>query len=336
MDDSPKLDLVIINSLGPMGSSTLAAVLEKWGYLNLPLRRLGLDDYLLGKRKIEDPYIKQRFRYWFEDGAVSYGRGGIGRNAREFAPSNSLIDFSLVEKKLDVLDRKKFSNLGVLYHDYRKLFASAVTYKECDWNEGCHIEYFIGSDVERLSGDRLASTYYNLIEAYDKCFDRVTWFHMTRNFDEWVEALCSQYRASPTISTGFRLDHVIRNYEDYFDAVNSIPGHIVDIDELMKPKILETEKRFTTIIGHSRKKSDFFDDKFDVMGRIVDSDTAFRKHDAKGSYLGLFVRSVIQFLVKCVPAGKHRSILFHPFYLIHMFVYRVKSKIKKKKNFKGK
>jgi hypothetical protein len=333
MEDSPKLDLVIINSSGPMGASTLSSVLEKWEYLNIPLKRLGLNDYLLGKRKIEDPYIKQRFRSGFEDGAVSYRRGGIGRNAREFAPSNSLIDFSLVEKKLDMLDRKKFSNLGVLYHDYRKLFASAITYKEFDWNEYSHIEYFIGSDLQDLSADGMLEAYDKLIEAYDKNFDRVTWFHMTRNFDEWIEALCSQYRA---LNTGFRLDQAVRHYEDYSDVVNNIPGHIVDIDELMKPRILETEKRLTAIIGHSRKKFDFFDEKFDIMGRIVDSDTAFRKHDSKGSYLGPFVRSVIQFLVKCVPAGKHRSVFFHPFYLTHMFIYRVKLKIKKTKNIKRK
>ncbi len=51
------MEIIVINSFGPMGSTTVASILEKFGYLNVPVRKLHFSDYLIGKRKIDDPII---------------------------------------------------------------------------------------------------------------------------------------------------------------------------------------------------------------------------------------------------------------------------------------
>ena len=44
------IKLVVISSFGPMGSTVVASIVEKFGYLNLPIRKMGLTDYLLKKK----------------------------------------------------------------------------------------------------------------------------------------------------------------------------------------------------------------------------------------------------------------------------------------------
>jgi len=56
------VSLVVINSWGPMGSSLLASLVEKWGYLNIPIRQTGLTEYLMGRRPLTDPAIRKNFR----------------------------------------------------------------------------------------------------------------------------------------------------------------------------------------------------------------------------------------------------------------------------------
>ena len=55
------VSLVVINSSGPMRSSLLVSLVEKWGYLNIPLRQTGLTEYLTGCRPLTDPAIRKNF-----------------------------------------------------------------------------------------------------------------------------------------------------------------------------------------------------------------------------------------------------------------------------------
>ena len=50
--------LILINSFGPMGSTVVASILEKFGYLNLPIRKRNFHEYLINKRILSDPYFK--------------------------------------------------------------------------------------------------------------------------------------------------------------------------------------------------------------------------------------------------------------------------------------
>ena len=50
------MKLIVINSFGPMGSTVVSKSIEHYGFLNLPLRKLGLNDYLAGIRDLNDDF----------------------------------------------------------------------------------------------------------------------------------------------------------------------------------------------------------------------------------------------------------------------------------------
>jgi len=56
-----KKKLIIINSIGPMGSSVLSALLEHYGILNFPIRKRGISLDIQNLRELENQdLIKKR------------------------------------------------------------------------------------------------------------------------------------------------------------------------------------------------------------------------------------------------------------------------------------
>ena len=51
------MEISVISSLGPMASTNIAALLEKFGFLNIPVRKLELSKYLLNKIDIDNNLI---------------------------------------------------------------------------------------------------------------------------------------------------------------------------------------------------------------------------------------------------------------------------------------
>ena len=54
------MKFIIIYSDGPMGSSVLAGLIEKYGFINLPFRKFFLSDYLMGEKSLEDKAMQHR------------------------------------------------------------------------------------------------------------------------------------------------------------------------------------------------------------------------------------------------------------------------------------
>ena len=53
--------IILINSTGPMGASLVASLIEHSNVINLPVRKRGLNDYVMLYKKInEDDYFKNR------------------------------------------------------------------------------------------------------------------------------------------------------------------------------------------------------------------------------------------------------------------------------------
>ena len=49
------MELIVIN-LWPMGTSVVGSI-PAFGYINLPIRKRKLEDYVLGKKDIQDTYL---------------------------------------------------------------------------------------------------------------------------------------------------------------------------------------------------------------------------------------------------------------------------------------
>ena len=51
---------IIIYSDGPMGSTCLGSLIEKYGFLNFPFRKFFLSEYVMGLKKISDKSMQYR------------------------------------------------------------------------------------------------------------------------------------------------------------------------------------------------------------------------------------------------------------------------------------
>jgi hypothetical protein len=304
------VSLVVINSWGPMGSSLLAALIEKWGYLNIPVRKSGLTDYLLGHRPVNDPAIKKKYRAQFEIGSKPSRRSGLSVIDRGSAASTALIDFARIEDKLAQLEGSQFDRLEDLYNAYRTLYSEAVCYKLIDSTPGRHIELVV--DGWSAFGDK------NVEEVYAAQFDDVTFFHMTRNFDEWAESLASQYMVSPNRKTGFRLGQAAEEYDRYMESINQLPGLKVDLDDLMVPNLPSTLSLLSNTLGERKTLCDLDQEEFDIWGGLTTFELAFSKKDKIGKYLSYPSRAALRTLCNHVQSRVGRSLGFHPFYLFEM------------------
>ena len=302
------VSLVVINSWGPMGASLLAALIEKWGYLNIPIRRTGLTDYLMGCRSLTDPTIKRNFRVAFEHGSNSRQHsGGLGIFDRDSAASSVLIDFPRIEDKLVQLEGSHFDRLEDLYNAYRTLYSEAVCYKSIDSIPGRHIELVV--DGWFAFEDK------GVEEVYGEHFDDVKFFHMTRNFDEWAESLASQYMANPSNKTGFRFGQAVEEYEKYMESIDRLPGIKVDIDDLMIPNFWKTAALLSGILGARSNLLAFEQEVFDIWGGLAKFEYAFSKRDSVGKYLSYPSRAAMRMLYKHAQSRFGRSLAFHPFFL---------------------
>ena len=54
------MQIIVIYSDGPMGSSCLGAIIEKYGFINLPFRKYFLIEYVMGIRKISDKAMQYK------------------------------------------------------------------------------------------------------------------------------------------------------------------------------------------------------------------------------------------------------------------------------------
>lgn len=52
---------IVIYSDGPMGASTFGSIFEKYGYLNIPFRKMFLSEYVMGIRNISDKAMQNKF-----------------------------------------------------------------------------------------------------------------------------------------------------------------------------------------------------------------------------------------------------------------------------------
>jgi hypothetical protein len=303
------VSLVVINSWGPMGSSFLASLIEKWGYLNIPVRKSGLTDYLLGLRSIEDPYIQTEFFRKFEDAGLDVENRGSNIRGQYGKTQTRLIDFSLIEEELESLASKSFKRVADVYDAYRSLFSKAVIYKKIDSLPGRHIELVV--DSSRFKGR-------NLCEHYLEHFDDVKFFHMTRSFDDWVESLASQYMGNPKRQTDFRFGQAKEEHEAYIESISELPGLRVDLEDLLIPNIKKTVGLISKELECRPIAKNLEQEEFDAYGKLMKFEIAFTKRDRRGHCFSLLSRLAIRGLSTRWLSRGISNHLFHPFYLAEL------------------
>ena len=126
------MKLIVINSHGPMGSTTLSAILEHFGYLSLPIRKVALTEYLSGTYNLKNKFFQNRIveiAHKLSSRRISRSRSMIDSN------ENILLDKKVLE------DARKFRNqefesFSKMYFEAYNLFYKHMIYKEKKTYEG--------------------------------------------------------------------------------------------------------------------------------------------------------------------------------------------------------
>lgn len=281
------MKLIVINSAGPMGSTVLGALIEQFGYQNLPARKRGLHDYLTGKRSVEDNHLRLRTRNLVESLATPRIGGGTSVVDRNRKKPIRRLDPARIEEDLSAFDSQDFTSVADLYFESSRVLAKGITYKPVWPQPRGWIEYT--TDIETFADSAL-----DLHERYCREFGDVLFFHMHRDFVGWLDSLSSQLLLTKKLTTEsawLRLSSARRRYDRYEQAVSAIPGVHVSFESLFLPNTPRLMDELGAVLG-PLECADPNCASYDLYGSVTDYKSAFSRDDVTGKYLN---RSAISF-----------------------------------------
>lgn len=310
-------DIVVINSQGPMASTVVGGFVEKFGFLNIPVRKLGLHQYLTGRFDLKNNYLKDRILLTLKTHDEEVLQGGVSVEDRDSAKARKLVDMSLIEADLNEFLERPNSSVSNLYMDARNLYAKSVIYKKVDYQTGKHIEYttdVINYDLKELH------------QAYESQFDNVFFINLTRDFEGWLEALVSQRFAHPSLKV--RLLFLLHNATDVFHRyekqVENAPGLLINFDELFLPNNEKTLKKIQDHLNNKERSFSIEEEVFDLYGKLCDYKTTFSCASIPNQYLTKTTLKVARYFYTHRKSGYLYDAIFLFFYLSSYIIFKLK------------
>ena len=280
--------LVVINSAGPMASSVVGAIVEKYGFLNFPMRKRKLHDYILGKRNLSDTYFKERTAEIIRDFSVPRKCGSVGMIDRIQSTPIVRTDLKKAEEGLKHFMRTEFESLNEMVSSGNDLIKKSIIYKKLGGSKG-FIEYT--TDIETYSEHELAM----LVEGYRECFGEVVFINLTREFVDWINSLLSQLLLKPEAGYGpllVRLSKIKKRYCNYNRNIDLIGGVKLDFDELFLPNTGKIFEVIEAAIGDERLEGES-ELAYDLYGNVMSYEKAFTVSDKYQDYLGRWLRGFV-------------------------------------------
>lgn len=263
-----------------MAASLVGALVEKFGAIQLPLRDLGLNDYLLGRHDINSGFMQERVQRIIQTHSASIRSGGVSMMDRDSQDSRPLADILRVEKQLAEFKSATFENIEELYAACRRVYGNAVVYKPVTGDPGMHVEYPTDFGKNHEVAERL-------YESYVDSFKDVRMIHMHREFDGWINSLASQKFQKPHVKDKFKfkIRNMIRNYNNYEDAVSKLPGLHLKFDELFDGHIEELAEKVRNSCDLPEQSADLRKETYDLYGKPTPYEKAFKPFDDERVYL---------------------------------------------------
>jgi hypothetical protein len=310
------MKLVVVNSLGPMGSSCVAAIVEKFGFMNLPVRKHGLNDYLCGERGLEDPFFKERFIEVFKGhGRKNIKIGGVNIEDRDVKIPGGLINFSLIESCVEELENKQFDSIASMYKEFRELYASAIIYKSNNSKPGNHVE--LATTLYRYPSDKIYSAHLNQ-------FGDTVFIHMHRDFVGWLESSASQHFVQPDKRYRFKFHSYLKRYQTYERSTKHIPGVHINFSDLFLPNTGRVIDKISSAVRRDVGEVDWRSESFDLYGKVRSFQETFVQADYEGKYFSAITRNLSRLMYNLGMNHKVFSVFFYPFYLYELCIYRLK------------
>lgn len=277
--------IISIFSHGPMGSSTIGSIIEHFDFLNIPIRKYGLYDYISNKKNLDDNFFENRI---IESAnqltSVTHlgGRSMIERNLNK----NIFFDKKLLNDLEQFFKKKNKSKFREKLFDCYNIFNNNLNYKKKKKYYNGIIEY-------------PTSIHYNdpikVYENYNKEFKEFQFFAMTRNFEDWFASLMSQ----TFIKKKFKLKHlnrrlssIYKDYKTYIKFISNLPNcKIIDFDRIFekKHKIIE-DLELGEIFDIENKE-------FDHWTKLLVYNQTFEKFDKKEEIFSSFSLWIIKFFL---------------------------------------
>lgn len=307
--------ICLVNSFGPMGSSVISSVLEHMGFLNLPLRKLKLDEYLMGFRNMKDKTMIKNFLNRIEDHKKPQFHGGvsvISKNKK--INEKSLINFNLIKDEIKSLNTKNYSSAVELYIHLREIYNNALNYKNSIKNYKGHVELTV--KLHKYNTKKLYKVYL-------KNFDEVYFINVNRNFITWFSSLSGQWFSKKKINLNFffyDFRKVYDEYQQYQKYFSNAPGLKIDFNDIFDPK-KNIIKEISKYVNFDYKKKNWKNLNYDLYGKIENYETTFKKFDDKINILNSLTKKFLEYLIKSNFRSYLYLILFKILFFIDSFKF---------------
>lgn len=309
--------LLVINSFGPMASTLLSGLSEKLGFTNIPIRKLGLHQYLLGRYHLECGHMQMRLKQIMQEHAQDGLRGGVSVLDRQDQAPRALLNYDGVEARIDAI---KASSVVDLYSQCHKTYSSAISYKSIESNPDWHIE--LTTDIHRYDHKKL-------YQAYQEHFDDVHMIHLHRPFASWINSLASQAFVHPELQHRIKFFPHMRyaDYALYEEAVAQMPGLNLEFDALFDTPIEELAAQIADLTGVDTPSCDLRAEEYDMYGKIIPYDKAFTRFDDGIEFLSAKTKTYFETLAENKKIGQSPyNVLSWLRYLSDMLKYRIKNR----------
>lgn len=313
--------LVVVNSFGPMGSTLLAPVVEKFGYFSAPFRKTGLNQYLMGEVDLRSGYMQRRTEEIVLAQSKPRITGGVGVTDRKLAPEIILADYEKVQEQLKALEQTDFSSVLDLFGSCAATYAEALTYKK----PSCVSKLVkLTVDIHRFDPEKLYA-------AYEATFPQVKMIHVHREFGGWMNSLASMHFEHPDLQhrVCFFPHKRFADYDLYERSVAKMPGLHITFDEMFDTPIEALTQKIADFIEEPVPDIDWKKEEYDMYGKFVPFEKAFTRHDDAITFLS---KSTKEHIVK---HASDNSIASFPYnlsswvlYLKDLCVYKTKRRKK--------
>lgn len=320
------LKIVVINSTGPMASTVVGSVVEKFGALNIPLRKLGLHEYLYGTRNLDDGFFLKKFLSAVDGHGILIRSGGVNVKDRNSSAPKKLIDSLKVKESIDRKFIDEITTISELYDYVRGLYASSLLYKDNRYESGFHIEYT--TDISKYDVKKLN-------HLYKKEFSEVFFINLHREFLDWLDSLLSQKFIHPKAKVRylFIFGRFKRQYTQYEDAIRNQEGLHLEFNELFIPNTPNLVERLSKYLQINSPEIDWTRQDYDLYGKLVEYESAFTIADGGYKYLSKPTLFLADFLFKRkIYIHVVYDLIIYPFILFDSIRFQIKnSKIIKTK-----
>jgi hypothetical protein len=313
--------IVLINSFGPMGSTPCAAIVEKFGYINIPLRKLGLNEYLMGIRDKHDPYMIDRFSVIINSHGALRHQGGVSVFERDNKRPIKLINSSKAKTGLKKINKSRTNSVCDLYFLLRNIYSESVIYKQTN-PKNKHKQIELTTDIRKYDPNIL-------YKKYCEEFEDVKVINLKRDFMGWLNSYSSQWFKKKYFDSPMKLmslNKIKSDYDDYISKIESWPGLQLDFDELFLPKTPETIKKISTYLKEAIPSLDWKNEKYDLYGRLEDYLTTYTKFDDKINHLSSFNKKIISLSLNNLKITKPLEIFLSIFFISDYFTHKMRNR----------